>query len=135
MLMGGLMVVLSESLMLAEKAGVSNDTLLQILQESAVGSRLIQYVLQICCNLFLALSIQSARSKGPAMRARTFETSFPLKHQHKDMRLALDMATDLALALPASAVIKDRYDLAEKLGHSNQDFSAVHEILTGKASR
>jgi 3-hydroxyisobutyrate dehydrogenase-like beta-hydroxyacid dehydrogenase len=39
------------------------------------------------------------------------------------------MATDLALALPVSAAVKERYDLAERLGHGNQDFAAVHEIL------
>ena len=39
------------------------------------------------------------------------------------------MATDLSLALPVSAIVKERYDLAERLGQANQDFSAVHEIL------
>eukprot|EP00160_Parvularia_atlantis_P015619 Unigene4547_Nuclearia_a/m.13896 Unigene4547_Nuclearia_a/g.13896 ORF Unigene4547_Nuclearia_a/g.13896 Unigene4547_Nuclearia_a/m.13896 type:complete len:300 (-) Unigene4547_Nuclearia_a:39-938(-) len=110
MFMGGMMVVLSEALMLAEKAGVSNEQLLQILHLSAVGNPMIA-------------------NKGPLMRARSYQPAFPLKHQQKDLRLALDMATDLSLALPVTAAAKERYDLAEKLGQSNQDFSAVHEIL------
>ena len=69
------------------------------------------------------------RSKGPLLRQRTYPPAFLLRHQQKDLRLALEMATDLSLALPVSAIVKERYDLAERLGQGNQDFSAVHEIL------
>jgi len=68
------------------------------------------------------------------LRQRTYPTSFPLRHQQKDLRLALEMATDLSLALPVSATVKERFDLAEKLGQGNHDFSAVHEILAKSIS-
>jgi 3-hydroxyisobutyrate dehydrogenase-like beta-hydroxyacid dehydrogenase len=44
MLLGGVMVALSESYMLADKAGVSADHLQQILALTSVGSPLVTYV-------------------------------------------------------------------------------------------
>lgn len=55
---------------LADVAGLSQSDLLEVLGLGAMA------------NPMFAL-------KGPALQARSYPTAFPLKHQQKDLRLAL----------------------------------------------
>lgn len=57
---------------LADKAGLQQDALLEVLSLGAMN------------NPMFAL-------KGPSMQKRNFPPAFPLKHQQKDMRLALQL--------------------------------------------
>jgi glyoxylate/succinic semialdehyde reductase len=63
---------LSEGMALAEKVDLSLDVLLTVLGQGALASPLIAM-------------------KGPSMAAGKFDPAFPLKHQQKDMRLALEL--------------------------------------------
>ena len=68
----GLAGAFAEGMSLADKAGLQQDALLEVLSLGAIN------------NPMFAL-------KGPTMQKRAFPPAFPLKHQQKDMRLALQL--------------------------------------------
>jgi glyoxylate/succinic semialdehyde reductase len=47
------------------------------------------------------------RLKGPAMLQGSYNPAFPLKHQQKDMRLALALGDENAVAMPVSAAANE----------------------------
>lgn len=47
------------------------------------------------------------RLKGPAMIQRSFPPAFPLKHQQKDMRLALALGDEHAVSMPVAAAANE----------------------------
>eukprot|EP00884_Botryococcus_braunii_P001349 jgi/Botrbrau1/11214/Bobra.0075s0010.1 len=106
MLMGDMMCAFSESFALAEAAGLSKDDLLDIVNKGAVAAPM--YGL-----------------KGPKMLRGEFDVAFPLKHQRKDLRLALALASSLGTPLPLSTAADDYFLQAEKDGLGDLDFSAV----------
>jgi glyoxylate/succinic semialdehyde reductase len=63
--------------------------------------------------------------KGPAMVQGNYPTAFPLKHQQKDMRLALAAADTAAQPLTVAAAANQAYIKARQLGQGDADFSAV----------
>jgi glyoxylate/succinic semialdehyde reductase len=64
--------------------------------------------------------------KGPAISKRSFPPAFPLKHQQKDMRLALELGAQLALPLPVAAAADEVYKKAMAAGCGDNDFAAVY---------
>ncbi|MEW5317059.1 MAG: hypothetical protein WDW38_008390 [Sanguina aurantia] len=106
--MGSMMGAFTEGLALAGKAGLDQTQLLEILSLGAIA------------NPMFAL-------KGPAIVAQTYAPAFPLKHQQKDMRLALALGADLGQALPVAAAANEIYKEAVAMGHGDDDFSAVFE--------
>ena len=71
---------------LASKGGLSQETLLSVLSQGALN------------NPVFAI-------KGPAMLTGSFPPAFPLKHQQKDMRLALELGCASCLFVPTAAVL------------------------------
>lgn len=67
--------------------------------------------------------------KGPAMAAASYPTAFPLKHQQKDLRLALAAADAAGQPLGVIAAANDLYVRARAAGHGDADFSAVLEAV------
>jgi glyoxylate/succinic semialdehyde reductase len=65
--------------------------------------------------------------QGPAMVEAKYPTAFPLKHQQKDLRLALELAAELGTDLPLSAAANKLYLKAAAAGLADADFSAVIE--------
>ena len=63
--------------------------------------------------------------KGPTMVKGAFAPAFPLKHQQKDMRLALALADTLAQDMPVAAAANELYKRARRDGADDEDFSAV----------
>ncbi len=47
--------------------------------------------------------------QGPTMAARTYAPAFPLKHQQKDMRLAIALGDNLGQPLPTAAAANELY--------------------------
>jgi glyoxylate/succinic semialdehyde reductase len=58
-----------------------------------------------------------------------FPAAFPLKHQQKDMRLALALADELAQEMPVAAAANEMYKTARRKGKDDDDFSAVITAL------
>lgn len=47
------------------------------------------------------------KQKGPAMIQSKFPPAFPLKHQQKDMRLALALGDENAVSMPVAAAANE----------------------------
>lgn len=114
MIMGSMMNALSEGLCLADKSGLSPQTLLNVLDLGA------------CSNPMFKL-------KGPAMIDNKYPPAFPLKHQQKDMRLALALGDDHAVSMPVAAASNEAFKKARSHGLGDLDFSAVYEVVKGTA--
>jgi len=114
MVMGQMMVALSEGLALADKAGLSATDLLDVLAAGALA------------NPLFAL-------KGPKVARGDYEVAFPLKHAQKDLRLALALGDAVAQPLPGAAAANECFKAARALGAGEEDFSAVHRAVVGAA--
>ncbi|CAD6238189.1 unnamed protein product [Miscanthus lutarioriparius] len=79
-----------------------------------------------------AISAPMFSLKGPSMVKAAYATAFPLKHQQKDMRLALALAESVSQSIPTVAAANELYKAAKSLGLSDHDFSAVIEALKAK---
>lgn len=106
MIMGTMMVALAEGIALAAQVGLDPARLLEVLSEGAVA------------NPMFAL-------KGPLMVGSNFSPAFPLKHMHKDMRLALEMGPGLHQSLPTAAAACSTFAKALDSGDGDKDFCAV----------
>lgn len=67
--------------------------------------------------------------KGPSMARGAYPAAFPLKHQQKDLRLALALADALEQPMPVTAAANDAYIRARGQGLGDADFSAVLEAV------
>ena len=110
MVMGDMMVALSEGLSLCGAAGLPGDAENGLLKVLDLG----------------IMSNGMFRLKGPKMLAGDHAPNFPLKHAQKDMRFALNLGDQVGQALPASAAANAAF-LAARAEHGDDDFSAVYE--------
>eukprot|EP01024_Parvocaulis_polyphysoides_P039102 TRINITY_DN3530_c0_g1_i1.p1 TRINITY_DN3530_c0_g1~~TRINITY_DN3530_c0_g1_i1.p1 ORF type:complete len:334 (-),score=60.49 TRINITY_DN3530_c0_g1_i1:242-1159(-) len=110
MIMGTWMASLSEGLVLAQQAGLKQEDLVEVLGLGAMANGLIKL-------------------KGPAMVERNYPTAFPLKHQQKDIRLALGLGEQTNTPLPVTAASNQLFLQAKALGQADADFSAVLESV------
>ncbi|XP_021907376.1 glyoxylate/succinic semialdehyde reductase 1-like [Carica papaya] len=110
MIMGSVMNAFSEGLVLAGKSGLNPNTLLEVLDLGAVGSPMI-------------------KGKGPSMIQSNYSPAFPLKHQQKDMRLALALGDENAVSMPVAAASNEAFKKARSMGLGDLDFSAVFEVV------
>jgi 3-hydroxyisobutyrate dehydrogenase-like beta-hydroxyacid dehydrogenase len=99
----------AESLALVTAAGVPGEKLVEVMQSSMGRSGLLDV-------------------KAPLMLKGEFPASFPLRLMHKDVRLALELAREKGVTLPAGAAayatftqVKDAADAAKE----DPDFAAV----------
>ncbi|KAF8073093.1 NPF8.3 [Scenedesmus sp. PABB004] len=105
MVMGSMMGAFCEGLALADKAGLAQADLIEVLGLGAMA------------NPMFAL-------KGPGISARQYPTAFPLKHQQKDLRLALALGDSLHQALPVAAAANEAFKAAKAKGFADADFAA-----------
>lgn len=111
MVMGSTMAAFAEGMVLADKSGLKSEDLLEVLSLGAIA-----------CPMFAL--------KGPGMaKGGSYPPAFPLKHQQKDMRLALLLGDELSLALPVAATANAQYLAARGEGRGDEDFCAVIEAV------
>ncbi|XP_052184378.1 glyoxylate/succinic semialdehyde reductase 1-like [Diospyros lotus] len=110
MIMGSVLNAFSEGLTLADKSGLDPQTLLDVLDLGGTASPLF-------------------RMKGPAMIQKSYPPQFPLKHQQKDMRLALALGDENAVSMPVAAAANEAFKKARSMGLGDLDFAAVHEAV------
>jgi 3-hydroxyisobutyrate dehydrogenase len=99
-----------EALVLASKAGVAPATMLQ-----AIGGG--------------AASSWQLLNLGPKMIEGDFRPGFKVWHQQKDLRLALEVARDNALPLPATALVAQLFATVEADGHREAGTQALVKAL------
>ncbi|MCO5548193.1 hypothetical protein L7F22_001651 [Adiantum nelumboides] len=110
MVMGSMMASFSEGLVLGDKIGLDPSTIIEVISQGAISSPMFTM-------------------KGPSMVNNKFTPAFPLKHQQKDLRLALQLAESVSQAIPVAASANEMYKVAKSKGFGDQDFSAVIEAL------
>ncbi|KAK4483032.1 hypothetical protein RD792_010208 [Penstemon davidsonii] len=110
MIMGSMMNAFSEGLVLTEKSGLNPQTLLDVLDLGAIANPMF-------------------KMKGPSMVQSSYSPAFPLKHQQKDMRLALALGDENSVPMPVAAAANEAFKKARSMGLGDLDFSAVHETL------
>ncbi|KAL3639769.1 Glyoxylate/succinic semialdehyde reductase 2, chloroplastic [Castilleja foliolosa] len=116
MIMGSMMASFSEGLLLSEKVGLDPSVLIEVISQGAINAPMFSM-------------------KGPSMIQSLYPTAFPLKHQQKDLRLALGLAESVSQPTPIAAATNELYKVAKLHGLSDDDFSAVIEALKAKLEK
>jgi 3-hydroxyisobutyrate dehydrogenase-like beta-hydroxyacid dehydrogenase len=106
--------IFCEGLVLAAKAGVAPETMLEILQSSLARAALTDF-------------------KAPFIFKGDFTPYFPLKLMHKDLELAMEAAFAHNVPMPTLAAVKEVYSAAKAQGKGNLDYAAVITFLEGLA--
>ncbi|XP_037976405.1 putative oxidoreductase GLYR1 homolog isoform X4 [Plutella xylostella] len=101
------LAALAEGLALADRAGLSQADLLDVLALTPLASP----------HLIL---------KGRAMIESSYSTHQPLTHMQKDLKLALGLGDALEQSLPLTATTNEIFKHAKRLGYASHDVSAVY---------
>jgi len=110
MVMGSMMAAFSEGLELGRKSGLKQSQILEVMSLGAIANPMFAV-------------------KGPSMIRGDFPPAFPLKHQQKDLRLALSLGDDVGQELPVAAATNEVYKRARSLGLDDSDFSAIIKAI------
>ncbi|HEY1481735.1 MAG TPA: NAD(P)-dependent oxidoreductase [Candidatus Acidoferrum sp.] len=97
---------MAEALALVTKAGLKGEQLIEVMQSSMARSGLLDL-------------------KAPLMVKGEYKPSFSLRLMHKDLGLALDLANQLGVALPATAAAREVYNYVKGEAKEDLDYSAV----------
>jgi 3-hydroxyisobutyrate dehydrogenase len=107
-LMGGVALAgLAEGMALADRAGLQQKDVLEILELTSLN-----------CPLMV--------SKGKSIIEGGFPTHHPLQHMQKDLKLSLNMGDQLEQPLPLTATANEVFKHAKRLGYGEHDTSAVY---------
>lgn len=101
---------LCEALVVGQKAGVSVDKLLEVIQASGFASP------------YFAV-------KGAAIRERRFDTHFSIDLLHKDQTLMLAEAAERRVPMLGLAALREVFAAASAQGLGSADISAVIQVL------
>lgn len=104
------LVTLFESLLLAEKNGISRTTALDALLNSAAASPAMKY-------------------RAPLILKMPDEVWFSIKMMQKDLLLALDLGRELGMPLPTVSYANELLTAARALGYGEQDFAALFFVV------
>lgn len=102
---------LAEGLALTTRAGIPGEKLVEVLQSSMARSGVLDV-------------------KAPNLLKGQYVPSFPLRLMHKDLGLALDLANQLGVALPAVAAAREIYSSVKGAAKEDLDYSAVMKFWT-----
>jgi 3-hydroxyisobutyrate dehydrogenase-like beta-hydroxyacid dehydrogenase len=110
MLLGGLLQAFNESFVLAAKAGVDPELLLDIVNNSAARSGMVS-------------------GKAPMAFARNFEANFSVKWLEKDMALMLESAAEHNVPAPVTALSREMLRVAIAEGYGDEDIVGSIRVL------
>jgi 3-hydroxyisobutyrate dehydrogenase-like beta-hydroxyacid dehydrogenase len=97
---------LAEGLALVTAAGLQGEKLVEVLQ-SSMGRAAVLDV------------------KAPLLLKGEYPPSFPLRLMHKDVGLALDLAKEVGVTLPAGAAAYSTYSTVKNAAKEDLDYAAV----------
>ena len=97
---------MAEALALVTRAGLKGEQLVEVMQASMARSGVLDV-------------------KSPLMLKGDYKPSFPLRLMHKDLGLALDLANQLGVSLPATAAAREVYNYVKGEAKEDLDYSAV----------
>ena len=110
LILGNLLQAFNEGLVLSTKGGVDPGLMLDILNNSAARSGLIA-------------------AKAPAVFKRDFSTNFSVKWLSKDIRLAIDLASELGVPIPLTSLTQQLYQSAMAKGYGEDDICGSIRVL------
>ncbi|MAZ63548.1 MAG: 3-hydroxyisobutyrate dehydrogenase [Dehalococcoidia bacterium] len=100
----------SESLLLAEKMGISRELATKVLLNSVVASPALKY-------------------RFPMVLDMPEEPLFDVDMIQKDLKLALDAGSELKVPLPTTAITNQFLNAAQGMGLADKDFVILFDIL------
>src|SRR5690606_31231907 len=101
----------AEALTLGMKAGLSLDTMLEVLRSTAAN------------NGHLNTTFPSKAFAGD------FTPGFAIRLAYKDMNLAVSLASQQQVPLVLGSASAQLFNMARSLGYENQDYSGVIQVL------
>jgi 3-hydroxyisobutyrate dehydrogenase-like beta-hydroxyacid dehydrogenase len=104
------MLAFSEGLLLAKRAGIDPALAAKVMTDAAVGSPML-------------------KARIPLVLGEVDETWFDVSLMHKDIRLALEVASEEHAQLPTAATADQVLDQAEQSGYAHRDIAALYELL------
>jgi 3-hydroxyisobutyrate dehydrogenase len=97
---------LAEALALSTAGGVPGEKLVEVMQASMGRAPVLDV-------------------KAPMLLKHEYAPSFPLRLMHKDVTLALDLARQLNVPLPAGAAAREAYGAVLRAAREDVDYAAV----------
>jgi 3-hydroxyisobutyrate dehydrogenase-like beta-hydroxyacid dehydrogenase len=97
---------LAEALALVSGAGIPAENLIGVMQASMARAAVLDV-------------------KAPMILKQDYTPSFPLRLMHKDMGLALELANQVGVPLPASAASRETYSAVKGAAKEDVDYAAV----------
>jgi len=97
---------LAEALALVTSAGLEGQKLVEVMQSSMARAAVLDV-------------------KAPLLLKGEYPPSFPLRLMHKDMGLALDLARETGVTLPAGAAAFSTYSAVKAQAQEDLDYAAV----------
>ena len=110
LILGNLLQAFNEGLVLSTKAGVDPELMLQILDNSAARSAFIS-------------------AKAPAVLQGDFSTKFSVKWLEKDLALSLELAGEIGVPMPVTAVSQQMLRTAMAKGFGDDDICGSIRVL------
>lgn len=101
----------SEGLLLAERDGVDPRIAADVMSATPIGSPML-------------------KARIPLLLDLPEQAWFDIAMMQKDIRLALDAAQAIDVALPSAAAADQMLTRASELGYKHRDIAALHEVLS-----
>lgn len=110
LILSNLLQAFNEGMVLASKAGVDPELMVEILNNSAARSGLVSF-------------------KAPYVFRRDFSTNFSVRWMHKDIGLMLESAAELDVPLPLTGLTRQIFQMAIAEGHGEEDICSTIKVL------
>ena len=114
LVLSNILQAFNEGMVLATKAGMDPQLMLDVLENSAAKSGLIAF-------------------KAPYVFRRDFSTNFSVKWMHKDIGLMLDSGRQQNVPLPLTSLTHQMFQAAISSGYGEEDICATIKVLEGLA--
>ncbi len=108
------MLAFSESVLIAEKAGIPREVAVDVLTNSVIGSPMVKY-------------------RGPFVLKHPEEAWFDCSMMQKDMNLAIELGQQLKVPLPTTALTNEYLTAAKAMGLGHYDFAIIFDVLAKNA--
>ena len=110
LILSNLLQAFNEGLVLATRAGVDPELMIEILNNSAARSGMISF-------------------KAPYVLRRDFSTNFSTRWMHKDIGLMLETGAELGVPLPLTSLTRQIFQAALSEGFGDEDMCSTIKVL------
>jgi 3-hydroxyisobutyrate dehydrogenase-like beta-hydroxyacid dehydrogenase len=110
LILSNMLQAFNEGMVLAAKAGVDPELMLDILDNSAAKSGIASF-------------------KAPFVFRRDFSTNFSVRWMHKDIGLMLETAAEMQVPLPLTALTQQLFRAAMAEGFADEDICSTIKVL------